>query len=130
METKTERIYRWHSRMMALGLSPDDLRTLRRCEMTLARWHEAECGTGNDYADWHIERDETTGRPYMVTCPHTGTATRRPIADRAKGAIRRAAAIAARYGLSAVVQSDPRGCALYVGRGIGHDYTQGVACNY
>ena len=31
--------------------------TLRRAEMTLHRWAELECGDGNDYASWAIERD-------------------------------------------------------------------------
>lgn len=130
METKQERIANWIIRMDRLGVSRPDAYALRRCEMTLSRWHEMECGTGNDYASWHIERDEATGKPYLVTHPHTGRARRRPIADRETGAIRRAQAIASRYGLSAVVQGDPRECALYIGRGISHNYNSGVACNY
>jgi len=105
------------NRVMARGISMDDAYALRRISMTLQRWYELECGDGNDYASWAIERDEATGKPYMVTYPHTVKTRRYAIADRERGALRRLDTIMARYpDLAAYVQTDPRGAALYVYR--------------
>jgi hypothetical protein len=102
------------------GIRYADACALRRISMTLQRWGELECGDGNDYGSWAIERDEQTDKPYMVH-HHWGygqgkaTTTRRPIADREKGALKRLSAIMAQYpGLSAYHQTDPRGAALYI----------------
>jgi len=43
------------SRLAILGFSVAESVTLRRCEMTLKRWAERECGDGSD---WAIERAE------------------------------------------------------------------------
>lgn len=107
--------------MTKLGLSHDEATQLRRIEMTLSRWSELECGNSNQYTSWAIERDEETGRPFMVTHGYdygTGSPiTRTPIADREAGALKRLKAIMARHPkLWYFHQSDPRGCALYVGR--------------
>ena len=100
-----------------IGISTDDVNTLRRAQMTLHRWHELECGDGNDHASWAIERDEKTGKPYLVTYPHNEPKPRRHrIADRENGAIKRVASVCGREGLHFFVQTDPRGCALYVSR--------------
>jgi hypothetical protein len=105
------------ARLERAGFSTDDAMALRRISMTLHRWHELECGDGNDYASWGIERDETTGKPYMLTHPHTGKSRRSAIADRERGALKRLDAIMARYPeFAAYVQGDPRGAALYVYR--------------
>jgi hypothetical protein len=97
------------SRLERAGISPDDAKALRRIAMTLHRWHELECGT--DYGC--IERDEETGAPYWLNA-RTGRRAYR-VADREAGARRRLAAIMARYPeLSAYVQGDPRGAALYI----------------
>ena len=91
------------------GISADDALALRRVSMTLHRWHELECGT--DYGC--IERDEDTGAPYWMNA-RTGRRAYR-VADRESGALKRLAAIMARYpALSAYVQTDPRGAALYI----------------
>ena len=90
------------------GISTDDAMSLRRISMTLHRWHEMECG--DEFGI--IERDKKTGKPYMRSA-RTG----RPysVADREKGALKRLDAIMARYPtLSAYVQGDPRGAALYI----------------
>ena len=85
--------------------------------MTLQRWGELECGDGNDYASWAIERDEQTGKPYMVRYPHDGKPRRTPVADREKGALKRLQAIMSHYpAYVAYHQTDPRGCAVYVVR--------------
>ncbi len=96
------------------GIAFDDVNDLRRAQITLHRWAEQECGDGNDYASWAIERDEQTDIPYFCRYPHTGKMTRTRIADREKGALRRVAAICTRLGLHYFHQTDPRGCALYV----------------
>jgi len=135
------------ARLARLGFTYDESAALRRIEMTLQRWAEAECGNGNDYGSWAIERDEASGKPYMVHHHYThgrgkNCTTRRPIADREAGALRRLAAIVQvrnfrvsppvhvpRDPHGAVIQSnpatkgqeivpyhqtDPRGCALYL----------------
>lgn len=102
--------------MAELGLSQEQADTLRRCESTLRRWSEGECGGGNDYASWCIERDEASGLPYRVTYPHTGKSRRERIPDREAGALRRVKQIADVAGVTWYHQTDPRGCALYVSR--------------
>lgn len=142
MTRKQERIA-WLTRALDnLGIEPQDHAALLRIQSTLHRWHELECGDSNDYKSWAIERDEETGKPFMVThfyertglgrCPQT---VRELIADREMGALKRLAAIMAKYpNLWSYVQPDPRGCALYVGtpeqlRGYSVDtaYNHGVA---
>lgn len=103
------------ARLERAGISPDDALALRRISMTLHRWHELECGDSNEYCSFGIERDEDTGRPYMVVCPNSGATRRHAIADRERGALKRLAAIMARYpSLRSYVQGDPRGAALYI----------------
>jgi hypothetical protein len=94
----------------------DDANTLRRAEKVLHRWHEQECGDSTDYASYSIERDEQTGIPYRCIYPHReGAKTiRQRIADKEAGAIKRVSEVCKRLGLSFFVQTDPRGCALYV----------------
>lgn len=99
-----------------LGITPDDALALRRISMTLHRWHELECGMG----DGCIERDEATGVPYWYNANsrYLGANDRRAysrIPDREKGALKRLGTIMARYPtLGYHVQTDPRGCALYI----------------
>lgn len=102
---------------------------LRRAERTLHRWSEQECGDGNAYASWAIERDETTGKPYRVTYPHTGATYRTRIADAEKGALKRVGKVCTALGAHFYYQTDPRGCALYVSMEplTANAYTNGVA---
>ena len=120
-------------RLSANGIDAafDQAETLRKAELTLHRWGELECGDGNDYASWAIERDEKTDRPYMVTYPHQGVTRRRAIPDREKGALKRVAAACKALGINFYHQTDPRGCALYVSAEPirDNDYTRGVACS-
>lgn len=118
MTTKSERIARYFASMADLGFSYDESVKLRRIEMTLHRWSELECGDSNDYCSWSVERDETTQKPYLVTYPHSeGKSRRRLIADRESGALRRLQQIMAKHAdLWFYHQTDPRGCALYIGR--------------
>lgn len=104
------------NRLTSIGITFEDAIQLRRVAMTLHRWHELECGDGYGC----IERDEKTGKPYWYNAnanyldPHDPRA-RRPIADREAGAKRRLSKIMAKYPtLSAYIQGDPRGAALYI----------------
>lgn len=119
-------------RLAQRGINADfaAAQTLRRAAMTLHRWAELECGDGNDYASWSIERDEETGIPYFVTYPHDGKPRRRRIADKERGALKRIAATCQRIGAHFYQQTDPRGCALYVAAEplTDQDYTRGVPC--
>lgn len=90
-------------------LTNDDGQTLRRAEMTLARWGESECGDGSN---WYTSRDEDTGLTYKIN-HETGTKHRCP--DLEAGALRRVADLCKRLGLHYFHQTDPRGCLLYVG---------------
>ena len=112
----------------------DDANTLRRAELTLQRWHELECGDGNNYGSWAIERDDNgDGPPFMVHHHYrhgngADTVTRTRIADREAGALRRVAAICKRLGAHYYHQGDPRGCSLYVSAEPINDGNRGVAC--
>lgn len=113
-----------------IGISYADAVSLRRISMTLHRWHELECGTDAGA----IERDEQTGKTYWLNA-YSGK--RWPCPDRETGARKRLAKIMAKYadkGLSAYVQGDPRGAALYIlrpsdvpeGEDVGAYYSRGV----
>lgn len=113
--TKTEAMRQTaqENTLLSLGFTIDEAAALRRISLTLRRWHERECG--NDQGA--IERDETTGKPYLVT----EKGRRWPVADRETGARRRLAAIiqsrnerAAEPILNTYIQTDPRGAALYI----------------
>ena len=138
MESKRERMLHWFNRMSSYGINYSDTVALRRIEMTLSRWGELECGDGNNYNSWAIERDPDTDKPYMVTYPHNGKSYRTAIPDRENGALKRLAGIMARYPtLVAYHQTDPRGCSLYVIRkddiidlAVDRMYNPGRACNY
>lgn len=146
------------TRLHDAGITPSDALALRRISMTLHRWHELECGGGNDHGSWCITRGRK-GTVYTCTqCGHVGegvnncdgcgdpapvrstngfmhdddgkpylehhhylhgkgkdTVTYSPLFDRERGAHKRLAAIMARYPeLVSYVQTDPRGCALYI----------------
>ena len=108
----------------------EDANTMSRPQLTMQRWAELECGDGNDYASFSIERDDETGLPYLCTYPHKGDMRKCRIADREAGALRRIKEVCERNGLHFFHQGDPRGCALYVSHEPlpDNNYTQGVAC--
>lgn len=120
MRTTQKERYEVLHRLDRLGISYEDANALRRISLTLQRWFELECGDGNNYGSWAIERDETTDKPYMVHHHYLhgkgqDYTTRRAIPDRETGARLRLAAIMARYPhLVPYIQTDPRGCALYL----------------
>ena len=132
---KAESFARLSATLARLGFDGVEQQTLIRIERTLARWGELECGTDAG----HIERDEATGKPSMVTHPHTGKPYRRAIPDREAGALKRLSKLMeSRPHLLAYHQGDPRGCSLYIvpadqvkpGESIDSIYTRGVAICY
>lgn len=126
------------------GISIADACALRRASMTLHRWHELECGDGNNYASWTIARGrkengefvyDDNGTPFEERHIHTENKARyTAIPDRERGAQKRIAKIMARYpDFWVYVQGDPRGAALYIGRHsntplpIDANYSRGIA---
>ena len=120
MTTKREYEERAHyyRALQSLGFTHEECEQLRRISMTLRRWHERECGDGYGC----IERDEKTGKPFWRS---SGFGSRYPIADRETGAHKRLAAIIAERNkrnwhpvmpeaVTAYIQGDPRGAALYI----------------
>ena len=100
-----------------IEVSIDQARTLRRAELTLRRWYEMECGDSNNYCSWHIQREETTNKPYRITTFHRSPAypdRKEAIADREAGAIKRVEAIGKEHSMFYYLQTDPRGASLYV----------------
>ena len=94
--------------LQQLGFTRADAEALRRISMTLHRWHELECGIDGGC----IERDEATGKTYWLNAM---TSRRYPTPDRETGARMRLAKIMAQHPtLTAYIQGDPRGAALYI----------------
>ncbi len=113
-----------------INLSEHDASVLRRAELTLHRWHEQECGDSNDYLSWDIEeRDD--GTAWRNVHPHSGKSRSERIPNRAAGARKRIAEVCQREGLFYFIQTDPRGCALYVSKEplTDNNYSSlGIAC--
>jgi len=133
---EAERLTHQENVLLQLGFTVTEAESLRRISMTLRRWYERECGDENGC----IERDSETGRPFVVY--HRAgysTQSRIPIPDRERGAEKRLAAIMAKHTgdhcprcepgafqpcgkscrhvvgkLTAYLQTDPRGAALYI----------------
>lgn len=118
-------------RLQMLGITYDDACALRRISMTLHRWHELECGNSNDHGSWCITRGEKKyplpgfthdddGKPHIEHHHYahgrgSDFTSYTPIADRERGAHKRLAKIMAKYpDLVSYIQTDPRGCALYI----------------
>ena len=128
-------------RVERCGIKRFDAERLRRIAMTLHRWHELECGTGEGQVSISVERDgdEPHSKPYLRTQYPTRAGyvdQRRPIADRETAALERLARIMAEYPtLSFYVQGDPRGASLYIlrpgdvpdGAEVDSCYSNGVA---
>lgn len=126
-------------RLMNQGISYNDAVALRRISMTLHRWHELECGDGNNHVSWCITRGKKTGKvfeydeaakPFMEYHYFNEDKPKYyATPDRERGALKRLQAIMANYPtLQAYVQTDPRGCALYIGQNLtDSNYSHGVA---
>jgi hypothetical protein len=147
--SKAQRKFELYQRLGALGFTYDEAVALRRIEMTLQRWAEAECGDSNEYRSWSIEREEKTNKTLRVisSCGadrRTWVTKRYPIADRETGALKRLKAIVdARNSRecppnAAIIpyhQQDCRGCMVYLiraadvkdGESLDSIYTRGLA---
>jgi hypothetical protein len=116
--------------LVRLGISLDDAIALRRISLTLNKWFILECGDGDNYGSWCITRGtrladgsfqhDDDGAPFLEWHhylhgkgkDYTTYASR---ADKESGAKKRLKKIMANYpALVAYVQTDPRGCALYI----------------
>jgi hypothetical protein len=115
--------------LVKAGIEVSDAYALRRIAMTLRRWYELECGSDGGA----IERDETTGK---VCWYDSNTGRRSPYPDRETPALKRLAAIMARYpSLGYYIQGDCRGASLYIlrpgdipeGKNAESYYSNGVA---
>lgn len=128
--------------LIKAGISYQDATALRRISMTLHRWHELECGDGNNHGSWCITRGrkvkllkdhiptlkdsretfvhDDDGKPYLEHHHYLhgqgkDYITYSALPDRERGAMKRLAKIMANYpGWASYVQGDPRGCALYI----------------
>ena len=136
------------------GFSYDDATALRRISMTLHRWHELECGDGNQYGSWAIVRGRKSkaffdydydGAPFMehhhyLHGKDKDYTSYTALPDKERGALKRLGKILACYpGFISYVQGDPRGCALYIltrdvvagieesGSSISSSYNRGIA---
>lgn len=138
-------------RLVNAGISLEDAQALRRISMTLHRWHELECGDGNEYASWRLVRGhkerrdgqhpgghgpryifvyDEDGEPFEERHVHSRNDTQYTrVPDRELGALKRLRAIMAKYPkLTAFVQTDPRGASLYIGEGLTDtNYNRGIA---
>jgi hypothetical protein len=125
--------------LLTLGFTRTEAEQLRRISMTLHRWHELECGTDN----YCISRGrmengafvyDDNGAPFYEFAGGSGRNRYSRIPDRETGAKKRLAAIIKarnaralaeadivrprplgwRLTVSAYIQTDPRGAALYM----------------
>lgn len=124
-------------RLMQVNISESDAFALRRAAMALHSWYELECGNGNDYGSWAIERDDNgDGPPFMVHHHYQhgrgkDYTTRQRIPDRETGARKRIDDIMTRYPqFVAYHQTDPRGAALSIVRLTDIPEGQSVECYY
>lgn len=116
-------------RLQAAGFNFEDASALRRIAMTLDRWHELECGDSGEHFSSVLVRGrkengafiyDDNGAPFFEE--HDNRPVQRgvrvnyyPTPDRERGALKRLAAIMARYpAFASYVQGDPRGCSLYI----------------
>ncbi len=118
-------------RLINLGITLADAQSLRRISMTLESWYALECGDGDNNGSWCITRGDKKvaggfahdedGAPHIEHHHYLhgrgkDYVTYSRIPDRERGAVRRLLVIMARYpALTHYLQTDPRGCALYVG---------------
>lgn len=118
-----------YTTLETLGIDRSTADTLRKISNTLQRWHEKECGDGNNYGSWAIVRGRKNGKAfehddngeaYMKHHHYRhgqgkDSISYTKIADRENGAKKRLEAIMANHPtLTAFIQTDPRGAALYI----------------
>lgn len=106
--TKAQQQAYFYQKMSEFGFTYDEADKLRRIEMTLQRWAEAEC-------NGEIQRDGENGdgKPRRYCGPNMDRSY--PVADREAGALKRLSKIMAAHPEWVTYhQTDPRGCALYI----------------
>lgn len=117
--TKRQRTAAFFDMMSRVGFTTTETEALLKAERALQRWHELECGTGNDRVSVSVERDEESGKPFRRV-QYMGAGgkwidRKEPCRDMEKAALKRVASVLeGKAGLSAYIQGDPRGCALYI----------------
>jgi hypothetical protein len=117
--TKRQRTAAFFDMMSRVGFTTSETETLLKAERALQRWHEMECGTGDDRVSVSVERDEESGKPFRRV-QYMGAGgkwidRKEPCRDMEKVAMKRVAGVLeGKAGLSAYIQGDPRGCALYI----------------
>lgn len=116
---QTERYGRLVLELSKYGFDLREIDTLIRAEKALTRWSTLECGDGNNYGSWAIERDETTGKPYMVHHHYLhgrgkDYTTRTAIPNKEASTLARIDKIVKAHSLTYYHQGDPRGCSLYI----------------
>lgn len=125
----SNRNYDYRAALARAGIKDYDAYALRRISMTLHRWHELECGIDSGC----VERDKKTGKTYWL---NSMNGRRTPFRDRETGAYARLFNIMSSYPtLKSYVQTDPRGCALYIlrpndvplGENVDAYYSRGIA---
>ena len=109
---QTERYGRLVLELSKYGFDLREIDTLVRAERTLGRWGVAEC-------NGEIQRDEATGKPYMVHHHYrhgqgADYTTRTAIPDREASTLARVDKIVKAHSLTYYHQGDPRGCSLYI----------------
>lgn len=108
-EEKTLRTLRLAQSLAHFKLSPDDIAKLLRIEKKLRRWHELQCGV--DAGHGEEVGGEGSGKWEFVN----RHGNRSPIRDAGKQAGKVLNAFTAENpDLIFYVQTDPRGCALYL----------------
>lgn len=136
--TKKARLIHLSTALTDLGFTSNEIAALLSVERGLSRWHELECGTGNDRVSMSVERDENTNKPFKRVQYQTrsGWVDRKTVCrDMEKAYLSRLSRIMDGKTVRAYVQGDPRGCALYIlrpgdvpqGADVHSYYSRGIA---
>ena len=109
---------------------PREARVLRLAQRRLHNWCELCCGDNIGGVGRVLERDDDTGRPYMVYYFANKPPHQVSIPDTETGALQRIKDVCDKLGMHYYYQTDPRGCALYVSHEPLNDtnYTSGIPC--
>lgn len=117
--TKRQKAVAFYQMMERVGFTTTETDILLKAERALQRWHELECGTGDERVSVSVERDEESGKPFrrvqFMSAGGKWIDRKEPCRDMEKAARKRIASVLeGKAGLSAFIQGDPRGCALYI----------------
>ena len=137
--TKAMRKEHFFKVLSDLGFTHDETSSLLRIEKGLNRWHTLECGTGTDKRSESVERDEATGKPFVRIQYRTQSGewreTKSACRDMEKSNLAMLASIMEGKSVRGYVQTDPRGCSLYIirpndvpeGKDVNAFYSRGIA---